>query len=101
MEDLIMIAVLAAIGYWLYRSGKHIGSRKGYNVGRSRGSAHGTGDLLQRRQWHHRLIEGDTEERCQWNVALGAVAQHLQRTGCGSLRTRRIRRRDRTINSTK
>ena len=35
MEDLIVLGILALIGYLLYRSGKRIGSRKGYNVGRS------------------------------------------------------------------
>ena len=36
MENLIGLAVLAAIGWWLYKRGKRIGSRKGYGVGRSR-----------------------------------------------------------------
>jgi hypothetical protein len=34
--DLIVLATLAAIGWWLYRKGKAIGSRKGYHAGRSR-----------------------------------------------------------------
>ncbi len=37
MEILFGLTVLAAIAYWLFKSGKHIGSHKGYNVGRSRG----------------------------------------------------------------
>ncbi len=37
MESLFGLAVLAAIAWWCYKSGKRIGSRKGYNVGRSRG----------------------------------------------------------------
>ena len=37
MEGLIVFAVLAAIAWWLFKTGKRIGSRKGYNVGRSRG----------------------------------------------------------------
>ena len=35
MESLLGLAVLAAIAWWLYKSGKRIVSRKGYNVGRS------------------------------------------------------------------
>ena len=37
MEGLIMWGVFLFIGYLLYKSGKRIGSRKGYNVGLSRG----------------------------------------------------------------
>jgi len=37
MEGLFGLAVLAAIAWWCFKSGKRIGSRKGYNVGRSRG----------------------------------------------------------------
>ena len=37
MEGLIVIAILASIGYWIYSSGKRTGSRKGYNVGFRRG----------------------------------------------------------------
>ena len=37
MEALLILGVLIAIGYALYRSGKRVGSRKGYNVGFSRG----------------------------------------------------------------
>jgi len=36
MESLIGLAVLAAIAWWIYKSGKRVGSRKGYNVGRNR-----------------------------------------------------------------
>jgi hypothetical protein len=36
MEILFGLAVLAAIVWWIYQSGKHTGSRKGYNVGRWR-----------------------------------------------------------------
>jgi len=37
METLFGLAVLAALAWWIYKSGKRVGSRKGYNVGRSRG----------------------------------------------------------------
>jgi hypothetical protein len=37
MDSLIGLAVLAAIAWWFYKSGKRTGSRKGFNVGRSRG----------------------------------------------------------------
>jgi len=37
MEGLITLGILLFIGYLLYKSGKRIGSRKGYNVGFSRG----------------------------------------------------------------
>ena len=37
MEGLIVIAILASIGCWIYGSGKRTGSRKGYNVGFHRG----------------------------------------------------------------
>jgi hypothetical protein len=36
MESLIGLAVLAGIAWWFYKSGKRIGSRKGYNAGRFR-----------------------------------------------------------------
>jgi Na+/proline symporter len=36
MQGLILIGVLVFVGYSLFRSGKRIGNRKGYNVGRSR-----------------------------------------------------------------
>ncbi len=35
--ELLVIAVVAIIGYLVYRSGKRTGSRKGYNVGRQHG----------------------------------------------------------------
>ena len=37
MEGLIAFGIIMVVGYSLYRSGKRIGSRKGYNVGRSHG----------------------------------------------------------------
>ena len=37
MEVLLILGALIFIGYALYRSGKRVGSRKGYNVGFSRG----------------------------------------------------------------
>ena len=37
MEGLIVIGILVAIGYALYKSGKRDGSRKGYGVGRAHG----------------------------------------------------------------
>ncbi len=37
MEGLFGLALVAAIGWFFYKAGKSIGSRKGYNVGRSRG----------------------------------------------------------------
>jgi len=36
MDGLITLGILFALGYWLYRSGKREGSRKGFNVGRHR-----------------------------------------------------------------
>ena len=36
METFIVIGILGALGYWIYKSGKRTGSRKGYNAGRSR-----------------------------------------------------------------
>ena len=35
MEILIGLGVVTAIACWIYQSGKRVGSRKGYNVGRS------------------------------------------------------------------
>ncbi len=35
MEVLIGLAVLVGIAWYFYKSGKHIGSRKGYGAGRS------------------------------------------------------------------
>jgi hypothetical protein len=37
MGELIVLGILIGVDTWLYRSGKRIGSRKGFNVGRSRG----------------------------------------------------------------
>jgi hypothetical protein len=37
MEALLILGFLISIGYALYRSGKRVGSRKGYRVGFSRG----------------------------------------------------------------
>ena len=37
MEEILGLAVMAAIAWWFYKSGKRTGSRKGYNVGRFRG----------------------------------------------------------------
>ncbi len=34
MGEIIILAVLVLAGWWLYKEGKHIGSRKGFNVGR-------------------------------------------------------------------
>jgi len=34
MEGWIVLGILAAIGYWLYRTGKRTGSRGGFNAGR-------------------------------------------------------------------
>ena len=34
MEIFFGLAVLAALSLWAYKSGKRIGSRKGYNAGR-------------------------------------------------------------------
>ena len=37
MELLVWLAVVVFLGWWCYKSGKSIGSRKGYGVGRARG----------------------------------------------------------------
>jgi len=37
MEELFGAIMLIAVGWWLFKEGKHIGSRKGYHVGRMRG----------------------------------------------------------------
>ena len=35
--DLIVLGLLASgLGYWMFKSGKHIGSRKGFAAGRFR-----------------------------------------------------------------
>ena len=34
--ELIGLAVMAGVAWWFYKSGKSIGSRKGFHVGRSR-----------------------------------------------------------------
>ena len=36
MESLVVLGILSGIGYAFYKQGKRTGSRKGYNVGRSR-----------------------------------------------------------------
>ncbi len=36
METLFVLAALGTIAYWFYKSGKQVGSRKGYSAGRSR-----------------------------------------------------------------
>ena len=36
MDSLLVFAILGVIVWWFYKSGKRIGSRKGYSVGRSR-----------------------------------------------------------------
>jgi len=35
MESLFGLAIVIAVAWWFYKSGKHIGSRKGYGAGRS------------------------------------------------------------------
>jgi hypothetical protein len=37
MESVVVFAIIATIGWYAYRSGKRIGSRKGFNAGRRRG----------------------------------------------------------------
>jgi len=37
VETVIIVGILAAIGYGLYRSGNRTGSRKGFHVGLTRG----------------------------------------------------------------
>jgi hypothetical protein len=34
VEGFIMIAILVGIGYWMFREGKRLGSRKAFGVGR-------------------------------------------------------------------
>jgi hypothetical protein len=36
MESLMAIALIVGVCYWFYRSGKRIGSVKGFNVGHRR-----------------------------------------------------------------
>jgi len=36
MDSLVGMAILGVILWWFYRSGKRIGSRQGYHVGRWR-----------------------------------------------------------------
>jgi len=40
MEGFAGWIVSAIVAWWFYKSGKRIGSRKGYNVGRSRRNQH-------------------------------------------------------------
>jgi hypothetical protein len=37
MESVVVLATIATIAYYSYRSGKRIGSRKGFHAGRRRG----------------------------------------------------------------
>jgi hypothetical protein len=37
MESVVVLAIIATICYYAYRSGKRIGSRKGFHAGRRRG----------------------------------------------------------------
>ncbi len=37
MDSIIGLLIFVATGYWLFRHGKHIGSRKGFGVGINRG----------------------------------------------------------------
>ena len=36
MDSLVVLALLGAAVWWIYKTGKRIGSRKGYHVGRSK-----------------------------------------------------------------
>ena len=36
MDSLVVFALLGVAVWWFYKTGKRIGSRKGYHVGRSR-----------------------------------------------------------------
>ncbi len=40
MEEISGWGVFGFVVWWFYKSGKRIGSRKGYNVGRSRKNRH-------------------------------------------------------------
>ena len=37
MDNLFVLGILVLLGYWCFRKGKHLGSVKGYHVGRRRG----------------------------------------------------------------
>ena len=37
MGELLVLGILICVGVWVYKVGKRIGSRKGFNVGRWRG----------------------------------------------------------------
>ena len=37
VDSIIGLLIFVAAGYWLFRHGKHIGSRKGFGVGINRG----------------------------------------------------------------
>jgi hypothetical protein len=37
MDSLIVLMGLLGLGYWVYRFGKRIGSKKGFHAGRRRG----------------------------------------------------------------
>ena len=37
MGELILLGIMAGLGIWLYNTGKRIGRRKGFYVGRRRG----------------------------------------------------------------
>ena len=37
MGELLVLGILIGVGVWMYKAGKRIGSRKGFNVGRWRG----------------------------------------------------------------
>lgn len=41
MDSLLGLAALAVLGWWLFKEGKHIGSRKGYHVGKMRAQLRG------------------------------------------------------------
>lgn len=36
MDSLLVLALVGAAVWWFYKTGKRIGSRKGYHAGRSR-----------------------------------------------------------------
>ncbi len=37
MEGWIVLGIVVAVGCWIYKAGKHEGSRKGHHVGLRRG----------------------------------------------------------------